>query len=391
MNCTKISDKIYNIGVQDPDLRVFDIIMETKKGTTYNSYIINDDKVAIIDTVKNGYFDEYLTNVKSIIGDKKVDYIVVQHTEPDHCGSIKYLIEAFPEALVVGSKAAMSYTRQIVNYDFNFDDSLKELSLGEITLKFISAPYLHWPDTIFTYAKEHKVLFTCDFFGCHYCPTEGVVDTNGDDYFEEMKYYYDVIMSPFSKFVIMGLDKIKDLEIAAIAPSHGPIHEEDYQRYIDLYRQWAMEGPNMGKNIQVFYVSAYGYTESMAKYLVEAIRKRGVAADAHEITSTSTVDLMRYVQNSTAFMVGSPTINQDAVKPIWDLLSVTCPITNRGKVVTAFGSHGWSGEAIPMMLERMRSLKLKTVDTGLTFKFAPSEEDFKAADILVDNFLANIK
>ncbi len=397
MGYTELKDKIYWIGVNNPELRVFDIIMETKRGTTYNSYLINDEKVAVIDTVKEGYFDEFSGNIKGVIGDRKVDYIVVQHTEFDHSGSLKQLLQEYPEATVVGSKAAMIYTKQILNGDFKFDDSLKEISLGETSLKFITAPNLHWPDTIFTYVQERKVLFTCDFLGCHYCPvsvSENVsclTDSCSGDYLTEMKYYFDVIMGPFKKFVNMALEKIKNLEIDIIAPSHGPVHDEDYQKYLNLYKEWAVIDAPKEKNIQVFYISAYGNTEVMAKYMADGLNKRGIKAEVHEITSTPMEKIVELVEKSSGIMVGSPTINQDAVKPAWDMLSMICPIINKGKAATAFGSYGWSGEGVPMLLDRLKGLKFSVNDSGLRFKFVPSEEDFKSADELLDNFIAIIK
>lgn len=390
MSVEKLKENIYWVGVKNPELRVFDIIMSTKKGTTYNAYLIDDEKVAIIDTVKNGYFDEFLCNIKSIIGDRKVDYIIVQHTELDHSGSLIQLLKEYPEATVIGSRAALIYSKQIVNRDFKSQDASGELSLGKTKLKFISAPNLHWPDTIFTYIPEREMLFTCDFTGCHYSPEGSIKDNCGDDYFEEMKYYFDVIMGPFKKFVIMALDRIKDLNFDMIAPSHGPIHIEDADRYLELYRQWAKIENTEEKNVQIFYVSAYGNTENMAKYIADKINEKGIKAEAHEITTMPMEEIVSRVEKSNGLMVGSPTINQDAVKPVWDLLSSVCPITNRGKAAAAFGSYGWSGEGVPMMMDRLSSLKFKTVNTPLKFNFVPSEEDYKRADELVEAFLAII-
>jgi flavorubredoxin len=391
MSAEKLRDNIYWIGVKNPELRVFDIIMETKKGTTYNSYLINDEKVAIVDTVKDGYYEEFLGNIKSVIGDKKIDYIVVQHTELDHSGSLVKLLQDYPEAIVVGSKAAIIYTKQIVNREFKSLVASEDISLGSTTLKFINAPNLHWPDTIFTYVPEKEVLFTCDFTGCHYSPAGPMSDDCEDDYFEEMKYYFDVIMGPFKKFVLMALDKIKDLKFSIVAPSHGPIHMKDIDKYFNLYREWSITEGAAEKNVQIFYISAYGNTELMAKFFADKIIEKGIKAEIHEITTTPLEKLVENVEKASGIMIGSPTINQDAVKPAWDLLSVVCAITNRGKAAAAFGSYGWSGEGVPMLTERLRSLKFKVIDPGLKFNFVPAEEDFMKAQELVDTFLEQIK
>ena len=390
MAVEKLKDNIYWVGVKNPELKVFDIIMETKKGTTYNSYLIDDDKVAIIDTVKNGYFDEFKENIKSIIGERKVDYIIVQHTELDHSGSLAQLIKTYPEAKIIASRAANIYIKDIINSDFNSEEVPKELSLGKTTLKFIQAPNLHWPDTMFTYAQQSNVLFTCDFLGCHFCPKGRITDKCTDDYFEEMKHYFDVIMGPFKKFVIMGLNKINDLTIDIAAPSHGPIHIGDVGTYIDLYKKWSLLSIPKEKNIQIFYISAYGNTEEMGRYIADKINEKGIKAEIHEITSMKPDEITSLIEGANGIIIGSPTINQDAVKPVWDVLSTVCAITNRGKTAAAFGSYGWSGEGVPMITARLKSLKFKVLEEGLKFKFVPSEEDFKRADEFVDEFL-NLK
>lgn len=387
MKTKKLKDNIYWIGVNDPKLRVFDIIMETKKGTTYNSYLIDDEKVAIIDSVKDGFFDEFLGKIKGVIGERKVDYIVVQHTELDHSGSLGRLLEVYPEAVVLASKPAITYLKEIINKEFNSTPAVGELSLGKNTLQFISAPNLHWPDTMFTYVKEEKILFTCDVMGCHYSPSKCITDACSGDYFDEMKYYFEVIMGPFKKFVNMGLDKIKDLELDMVAPSHGPIHIEDIQMYVDLYRQWAKVYEIKEKNVQIFYVSAYHNTETMGEYIAKKINDSGIKAEAHEITSMNLGDIVELIEKASGIMIGSPTINQDAVKPAWDVLSLVCAITNRGKAAAAFGSYGWSGEGVPMLTQRLKSLKFIVVEEGLRFKFVPDNKEYELADRFVEEYL----
>lgn len=390
MSSVKLKSNIYWVGVNNPELRVFDIIMETKRGTTYNSYLIDDEKVAIVDTVKDGYFDEFLSNIKEVIGDRKVDYIIVQHTELDHSGSLARLIKEYPDAMVVASRAANIYIKNIINADFKHMDATQSISLGNNTLNFIIAPNLHWPDTMFTYVKESKLLFTCDFLGCHYCPKNCITDQCSDDYFDEMKYYFEVIMGPFKKFALAGLEKIKNLEFDMIAPSHGPVHIDDINKYIELYREWAQVSVINKKNVQIFYISAYGNTEKVAKYMAERINKNGILAEAHEITSMDINQVVSLIEGASGIMLGSPTINQDAVKPVWDVLSMVCAITNRGKAAAAFGSYGWSGEAVPMMNERLKSLKFKVLEPGLKINFVPSEAEFKAADDFVEKFITMI-
>jgi len=391
MESIKLKDNIFYVGVKNPELRVFDVIMETKKGTSYNSYLIADEKIALIDTVKDGYYEEFLGNIKNIIGDRKIDYIIVQHTELDHSGSLSRLLKDYPDAIVVGSIAAINNSKQITNFDFKSRDIKEDLNLGKTTLKFIAAPNLHWPDTIFTYADKQEVLFTCDFLGCHYCPVSDIYEDLSEEYFNEMKYYFDVIMGPFKKYVLMALDKIKPLKISIVAPSHGPIHNHHIDKYLNTYKKWAnLEIPEE-KKIEIFYVSAYGNTEKMAKYIESKLRFKGYKAAAHEITSMDIEEITSLVEKSSGILLGSPTINQDALKPVWDVLSVVCPITNRGKTAAAFGSYGWSGEGVKMLTDRLKSLKFKVVDSGLMFKLVAYEEDYKKADDFIEKFIELLK
>ena len=388
MSAIKIKDNIYWIGVKDPELRVFDIIMETKRGTTYNSYVINDEKVVVVDICKNGFYDEFKERLRDVIGEKPVDYVVVQHTDLDHSGSIKMLLEDYPNATVLGTKAALNYLKNILNEPFKGQVVEDELSIGENTLQFIKAPNLHWPDTMFTYVKEKNFLFTCDFTGCHYCPEGSIREAGSDDYLTEMKYYFDCIMGPFKPYVIKGLDKIRNIDIEVIAPSHGPVHEGDsVSKYLDLYREWATEEPVDPNRVEVFYISAYGNTGDMARYIANKLGENGYSAGVHEITSMKIEEAAALIEMSNGFMIGSPTINADAVKPAWDLLSLVNPIINRGKAAMAFGSFGWSGEGVNMLTERMKSLKLHVVDPGLKFTLVPSSDDYKRADEMVCKFI----
>jgi len=385
----KLLDNIYWLGVKDPDLRIFDIIMETKKGTTYNSYLVNDEKVAVVDTVKEGFYDDYLKSIKELIGDKKVDYVIVQHTELDHSGTLIRLLEDYPEATVVGTKAALTYLKNILNKEFNALEAKAntELSLGETSMKFIPAPNLHWPDTMFTYVKERNLLFTCDFTGSHFCPEGSVTDSLTEDYFVEMKYYFNCIMGPFKPFVKKGLEKIKDLDIDMIAPSHGPVHVANIDKILGLYDEWSTEPKIDEKAIEIFYVSAYGNTEVMAKFMQEKLTEKGFKVGLTEMTEIPFEESIEKLEKAAGFLIGSPTLNQDAVKPAWDLLSLVSAIINRGKPAMAFGSYGWSGEGVKMLTSRLKDLKLKVVEPGVSFCFVPSEEEYKQAEESLEKFI----
>lgn len=380
MGIIEMTSNIYWVGVKNPELRVFDVIMSTKHGTTYNSYLIDDDKIAIVDTVKTGYFHEFLSNIKQVIGDRKVDYIIINHTELDHSGSLRELLDEYPDAVVYGSRPACTYLKKIVNREFKahpISDG-ETLRLGKNTLKFITAPFLHWPDTMFTYMEEQGVLFTCDVFGSHFCG-EGMFNDNAGDFMGEFRYYFDVIMGPFKKYVLQAMDKIENLKINIIGTSHGPIHRTNPKQYIGIYREWSSDALKIheGKVVTVLYVSAYGNTRAIAELIKDNLEKAGIKANVFDISEDNIEELAKMADESDGLLVGSPTINQDAVKPVWDLLSLVSPIANRGKVAGAFGSYGWSGEAVGMINERLKGLKFKVVEPGLKINFVPSDEEKK--------------
>lgn len=380
MDNIEIKKGIYWVGVKNPELRVFDIVMTTKRGTTYNSYLIVDEKIVLVDSVKDGYYDDFIKEIKGIIGERPIDYVVVQHTEPDHSGSLVRVLDEYKDAVVVASKPALVNVKNIINREFKSMEAREDLNIGSRTLKFISAPFLHWPDTIYTYVENDKVLFTCDSFGCHFCD-EGIYNDTVGDFAEEFRYYYDVIMGPFKKYVLTAVDRIKPLDIEVIAPSHGPIHRENPWKYVELYKEWSSEviGMPEDKTALVLYVSAYGYTKDVALSLAEGLKEAGIKVEAYDITEKDILETVNKIEKSKALIIGSPTINQDAVKPVWDLLSLVSPITNRGKLALAFGSYGWSGEAVPLMMDRLKGLKFKVIEPGFKVILKPTKEDLDKA------------
>ncbi|MCX7985813.1 MAG: FprA family A-type flavoprotein [Bacteroidales bacterium] len=369
------------IGVLDPDLVTFDIVMETKFGTTYNAYYINAEKKAIVETVKEGFTDEFIAKIKELCNPEEIEYIVCNHTEPDHSGALKHLLKVAPNATVVGSGQALNYLSEIVGQPFK---SLKvmdgdTLSLGNKTLKFIGAPNLHWPDTIYTYLAEDKVLFTCDSFGAHFSHPAMYDDLVGD-YSEAFKYYFDVILKPFSKFMLRAIEKIKPLEISVIANGHGPILRSTWQEKVALSEQYSKQyieetEKHPIKRVFIAYVSAYGYTAKMAEMIAEGIRMvSNFEVEVADIEHMLIGEMEEQLAKSDALLVGSPTINQNTLLPIYKLFSVVNPIRDRGKLAAAFGSYGWSGEAPGLIENHLKNLKFKIFCEGVKAKFFPYDE-----------------
>ncbi len=374
----EIKPEVFWLGVLDYDIITFDIVMETKFGTTYNSYFINAEKKTLVDTVKESFWDVYLKKIQSLTDPTKIDYIVVNHTEPDHSGCIRKILELSPELTVIGSGQALNYLQEMIGKPFK---TLKVkdgdiIDLGNKKLKVIGAPNLHWPDTIYTYLEEDRTLFTCDSFGAHFCKEE-MFDNKVGDYTESFNYYFDVILKPFSKFMLKAIEKIKPLDIDVICPGHGPILRSSWQKCIDSSEQRALEYMEVlkhkNKRILLAYISAYGYTAEMARQIAQGLEMAGdFDIDLVDIENILLGDLEEKIVMSNAILIGSPTINQNTLLPIYKLFSLISPLRDKGKPAAVFGSYGWSGEAVKLIEDHLKNLKLNILIEGVAEKFYPN-------------------
>lgn len=375
----KLTQDIYAVGVINPTVRVFDVIMRTEYGTTYNSYLIDDAKTVLIDAVHIKFHKESLQNVRKILADRPLDYLVCNHAEPDHTGSIIKLLEVYPDVTIVGSPAAIKNIGAISNCKFN-SLTVKDgetLELGANTLKFISAPNLHWPDTMFTYVERQKVIFTCDFFGAHYAEA-AVLDTElkyPDKYWSSLKGYFEAIFVPFKKFVRAGLDKINALDIEMVATSHGPVLTEFFGKVKELFAEWSRD-ISEPDSAAIIYVSAYCYTKYMAEQINTSLQELGIKTYLFDVIESDMDEILCAVEKSPLLFFGSPTINKDALKPVWDVISLMDPISNRGKTALTFGSYGWSGEACANLNARLNGIGIKTPLDSVKANFMPDENDY---------------
>ena len=385
MSAIKAMDDLWWVGVQDPDLRVFDIVMPSDWGTSYNAYAVRGaEGVALFETVKEKFFDEYLQNLKEVCSLDEVKYIVVGHTEPDHSGSLEKLLDLTPNATVVGSATAITFLKEIVNKPFA-SRAVKEgdtIDLGGRTLTFLSVPFLHWPDSMYTYIPEMKALFTVDSFGCHYADDRVFNDLIEGDFTEAYKYYFDCIMGPFKPFVLQALDRIKGLDIQFIGNGHGPVLRTDIPKYLEMYRAWATPAktPADQRRVAIAYVSAYGYTRQLAQTIADALAEGGVKqVELYDLVECDLDTARAAVQSADGFLLGSPTLVGDALPPVYEMLIGLNPIIHKGKPAGAFGSYGWSGEAVPKLTAQMQAIGLKLPVEGLKVRFKPSDEQLAQA------------
>ena len=385
MSAIKAMDDLWWVGVEDHDLRVFDIVMHSDWGTSYNAYAVRGTEgVALFETVKEKFFDEYLANLKEVCSLDEVRYIVVGHTEPDHSGSLEKLLDLTPNATVVGSATAITFLKEIVNKPFA-SRAVKDgetIDLGGRTLSFLSVPFLHWPDSMYTYIPELGALFTVDSFGCHYADDRVFNDLIDGDFTEAYKYYFDCIMGPFKPFVLKALDKIKGLDIRFIGNGHGPVLRTDIPKYLEMYRAWAtpVVVPADERRVAIAYVSAYGYTRQLAGVIADALAEGGVKhVELYDLVECDLETARAAVQSADGFLLGSPTLVGDALPPIYEMLVGLNPIIHKGKPAGAFGSFGWSGEAVPKLTAQMQAIGLKLPVEGLKVRFKPSEAQLAEA------------
>ncbi|MEK6559263.1 MAG: FprA family A-type flavoprotein [Planctomycetota bacterium] len=392
MQTLEIKKGIHWVGVLNATLRAFDVVFKTRYGSTYNSYLIQSDKPTIIDGVHAKFASEYLDKLRSLINLKDIHYIVVNHTEMDHSGALGCLLKEATNAQVLSTKTAALFLKNILHMDFKgkvVEDG-ECISLGNKQLKFIHAPYWHWPDTMFTYLEEDHVLFPCDGFATHFCD-ERMFDDRIDDFSEDFRHYFEHIMGPYRKKMLEAIEKIKNLDIQLIAPSHGPILRTDPWKYINAYKEWSTprKDPNK-RQVLIFYVSMYGNTKRMAEAVARGASTMNTEVKSFDAANVSPEFMRCEIESADGILFGSPTMNGDAVRPIWDIIDIMFSVNVKGKKCATFGTYGWSGEATRLMEERLKGLKLNVVQPSLKVNFTPTEEDLKKCSIFGYDFAKSL-
>lgn len=377
----KLRENFYWAGILDDTLRVFDIIMYTEFGTTYNSYLYQaGDKTILFETAKAKFFEEYLEELKKITDVEKIDYLVVNHTEPDHAGSVEKLLELNPGLKIIATPTAISFLQNIVNRDFcsiPVKDE-QEMKIGTVTLRFLHVPNLHWPDTMYTYIEEEQILVTCDSFGSHYSFPEVLVSkvANQEDYWRAARYYFDCIIGPFKPFMLDALKRVRELDVSMICTGHGPVLDTGIDKMYNTYEDWCtVVNPNSKKTLVIPYVSAYGYTKELAEQIGKGAKDSGdIEVRLYDMVEADQAKVLEELGFADGILFGTPTIVGEALKPIWDLTTSIFAGTHGGKLASAFGSYGWSGEGVPHIIERLKQLRMRVTE-GFRVRFKPGEVD----------------
>lgn len=381
-----LSERVHWIGALDPSLRTFDIILKTANGTSYNAYIVRGSAgVAIIDTVKENFADDFFARLESVARYDEIQVIVLNHLEPDHTGALPELMRRAPQAQLYISQKAQSMLKALLKQDaFDFTPVMTgdTVSLGDRTLTFFHTPYLHWPDTQCTYLIEEQTLFSGDVFGCHFCDTRLFNDEVGDFRFS-FEYYYAHIMRPFKEYVNRALALLEPLALNKILPAHGPLLRDQPQRYVQRYLELSRSALHSEisageKTLLIFYISSYGNTRRMAEAVYEgAMAVEHVRVSLYDLEGSEIAPFVDLIEGADGILFGTPTINGDAVKPVWDLLSSLAVVNLKSKLGGVFGSYGWTGEGVKMVEDRLRGLKLRVPIPGIRIKLIPTEEEIE--------------
>ncbi len=378
----KVIDGVYSVGAVDWNRRLFDELIPLPEGTSYNAYLIkNAEKVALIDTVYDKMENELIKNLKEL-DVEKIDYVISNHAEGDHSGAIPKILEVYKEAKVVTNQKCKNFLMDmffIPDYKFITINDRETLSLGSKTLEFIIAPWVHWPETMFTYLKEDKILFTCDFLGSHLAKS-GLFVEDESEVLNAAKRYYAEIMMPFRTSIKKHLEKIKDFEIKMIAPSHGPVYDKP-EFILRAYSDWVSDNPK--NEVVIVYVSMYGNTEKMVFYLLDKLSERGINVTPFNLITTDLGKLAMALVNAATIIIASPTVLVGPHPIIIYGAYLVNVLKPKLKFASIIGSYGWGGKMVEQIKEMLTNIKVEIIEPVMV-KGRPTDENFKSLENLAE-------
>ncbi len=390
-----VKENVYSAGCVDwGERRFHGSTYTTKKGVTYNSYLIVDEKITLIDAVRKEFFAEFADNIGRIADPARIENIVINHIEPDHSGSFPELLKLCPNAKIYGTQKSKQGLLKYYGVcgDFVCVKAGQSINIGKRTLDFIDVPMIHWPDSMFTYCAFDKILFSNDGFGQHYATNKIFDDeVSCDILMEEAKKYYANILWPFGSLIASKLSAIKklNLEIEMIAPSHGLIWRKYIPQIMDKYLCWAANSTQ--NKIAVVYETMWNSTESMARKIVEGITSQGVEAFLFDITKCDSTELSAYMLDAKGFVFGSSTHDNVMLPVIAGFLHYLKGLKPKGRKAFAFGSYGWSGEAVKEIETLLEEAGIEKSQEGVRAVYAPSKEELDKCFEAGKAFALNIK
>ncbi len=382
----KITRNVYSVGALHWDRRIFDELIPLPDGTTYNAYLIKgSEKTALIDTVDPEKKEDLFENLDRL-GVKKIDYVISNHAEQDHSGSIPMVLKKFPEAMVVTNAKCKGFEMDLLHIPedrFILVNEGDELALGNKTLQFFLTPWVHWPETMVTYLKEDKILFSCDFFGSHNASSKIFVENN-PRVIEDAKRYYAEIMMPFRPSIKKNIEKLEKLNINMIAPSHGPIYKEPTV-IIDAYKDWISD--NVKNEVVIPYVSMHGSTERMVHYFVDVLMERNIVVKPFNLHKTDIGELAMAFVDAATIVIASPTVLVGPHPSAVYAAYLANALRPKLKFASLIGSYGWGSRMVDIIKGMIGNLKVELIEPVL-IKGYPKNEDLKALDKLADEILA---
>lgn len=372
-NAAEISKEVYWVGIRDFNRRLFDALIPLPRGTTYNSYlVIGSAKKAVIDTVNPGFEKEWQEKISKVVNPADIDYVIMNHAEPDHAGSIPHIMSINSKAMLITTSQGAKMARVFYKVPENRIKTVvsgDSLDLGGKTLRFIEAPMLHWPETMFTYLPENQTLFPCDFFGSHVA--QGLFDDEIEDLLVFAQKYFGEIMMPFRFSAQKGMEKIKDLQINMIAPSHGPIHRNP-ERILSAYRKW-VNGETRQKAI-IVYATMWNSTDKMVKVIEDTLASEGIEVAKHNLAVGDIGELARDLVDSRAIVLGAPTVLGGAHPLAMYATYLARVLRPPAKFAVVLTSYGWSGGAMKHIQETLGPTKMEIVG-ALEINGPPTETD----------------
>ncbi|MCW6036774.1 diflavin flavoprotein [Spirulina subsalsa FACHB-351] len=367
----------------DWDRDRFDIEFGLQNGTTYNSFLIRGDKVALVDTSHEKFRQQYLDLLTGLIDPIQIDYLVISHTEPDHSGLVKDVLALAPQAVVVGSKVAIQFLEGFLHQPFErlVVKNGDQLDLGKgHVLEFVNAPNLHWPDTILTYDWGTQTLFTCDVFGMHYC-SDALWDENLGDIEPDYRFYYECLMAPNARSVLSALKRMGNLgEVAQVANGHGPLLRHNVAELINRYRVWSQEQTKGEKLVAVFYVSDYGYSDRLSQAIAHGITKTEIAVEMMDMLGVDQQEARELAERASAIIIGMPPSSGEKAQEASTVISTILASVGDKQLVGFFESYGGDDEPIDPLLTQFRNQGLTKAFTSIRIKETPNEATYQLCE-----------
>ena len=382
MSAREIRPGVYWVGSIDWDRRLFDELIPLPDGTSYNSYLIKgSDKTVLIDTVDPTKTSELIGNLRKL-GVDKIDFVVANHAEQDHSGSIPDLLAIFPDAKVLTNPKCKDMLMNLLlvpDEKFITVADREKVSLGDMSLEFIYAPWVHWPETMFTYLEAKKILFTCDFLGSHLATSDLFV-SNYDDMYRSAKRYYAEIMMPFRTSIGAHIEKLKSLEIEIAAPSHGPLYDKP-ELIINAYSDWISD--KVTNKVVIPYISMHHSTKAMVDYFVGALIKRGIGVRQFCLSNSDIGELVMELVDAATVVIGSPTVLVGAHPAAVYAAYLANALRPKTKFASIIGSYSWGSKMVDNLIGMLANLKVEFLEPVIAKGF-PKDEDYKALDGLAD-------